>query len=105
MKTKLFIREGSAVVTHGDLFFNFDKFSPISFVEIAVLGCIGKGIVNYLKQKEIGCPFENIHARLSNDTIKLSCRCDNSFREDFQALVNGCFVTERLAFKKEINFL
>lgn len=105
MKTKLFIREGTAVVTHGDLHFAFNDFSPIDFIEIAILGCIGKGIVNYLKQKEIGCPFENIRVRLSNDTIKLSCRCDNSFKEDFQALVNGCFVTERLAFKKEIKFL
>lgn len=106
MKTKLFIRDGKDIfVLKNDEIFELKKINPIHFLEFAILGCIGKGIVNYLKYEQVKNPFENIEAKISNSTIKIFCKCEEKFKDDFRALVKGCFVVEKLAFKKETVFL
>ena len=108
MRTQLFVREGQAHVTYGENRVLFEKGknpTPVHYLEIAVMGCIGLGVVSYLKEKEIGNPFSDISVLISNDTVKIICRCDDMFKTDFEALVSGCFVSERLAFKKEVKFL
>jgi len=108
MKTKLSVGGGNICnVFLDNETFEFSpgrKPNPIHFLEVAVLGCIGIGISSYLKEKEIDCPFSDVSVAISNDTIKIFCRCNDIFQNDFNSLVSGCFVTEKLAFRKEVKF-
>jgi len=77
--------------------------SPLDYLLIAVVLCVGQEIKDYMKEVA-SKPFEDVAAYIGEGKIKIRCRCREEDKDDFLKILNSCYILDKLNYEREVVF-
>lgn len=80
------------------------KSSPIDYLMISVVLCIGSEIKEMNDELRRENPFKVI-VFFSEHKVKIRCKTTKSLHEEFRSLVQKCYILKNLKFENEIIFV